>query len=156
MPRATKDPTTRDTKGRFQRGSSGNPAGRPQGSRNRATIAALELLDGHAEALTSKAVELALAGDMTALRLCLERLIPNCKDLPISIDIKPESGGSRGLAEILRKVLEGLASGDITPRQAADISKVLDAANRGVELVALEQEVGELQSKLEELLGVQR
>lgn len=95
-------------------------------------------------------------GDMTALRLCLERLIPTCKDLPISIDIKPESAGSRGLAEIVRKVLEGLASGDITPRQAADISKVRNAASRGAELVYLEQEVGELQSKLEELLELQR
>jgi uncharacterized protein YceH (UPF0502 family) len=114
------------------------------------------LLDGQAEALTSKAVELALEGDMTALRLCLERLIPTRKDLPISIDIKPESAGAKGLSEVLRKVLDGLATGDITPRQAADISKVLDSANRGTELVALEEEVAELQAKIEELLGVRR
>src|SRR3954452_2997748 len=53
-----------------------NP-GRPAGARNRATLAALALLEGEAEALTRRCVELALAGDTTALRLCLERLLPN-------------------------------------------------------------------------------
>jgi hypothetical protein len=45
------------------------------GSVNRATRAAGLLLDGEAEALTRKAIELALAGDATALRLCLERIV---------------------------------------------------------------------------------
>jgi len=31
-------------------------------------------LEGEAEALTRKAVELALEGDVTALRLCLDRI----------------------------------------------------------------------------------
>src|SRR3954462_15113406 len=53
----------------------GNP-GRPAGARNRATLAPLALLEGEAEALTRRCVELALAGDTTALRLCLERLLP--------------------------------------------------------------------------------
>ena len=60
----------------FKPGQSGNPLGRPKGARNRATIAAEALLDGEAEALTRKAIELALDGDTTALRLCLERLMP--------------------------------------------------------------------------------
>ena len=53
----------------FIKGQSGNPAGRPRGSRNRATRAMQTLLDGEAQALTRKAVELALEGDTTALRL---------------------------------------------------------------------------------------
>src|SRR5687768_6523834 len=53
----------------------GNP-GRPKGCRNRATLAALALLEGEAEALARKAVELALAGDTVALRLVLDRLLP--------------------------------------------------------------------------------
>ncbi len=34
------------------------------------------LLDGEAEALTRKAIDLALAGDTVALRLCMERVCP--------------------------------------------------------------------------------
>ena len=59
----------------FEKGRSGNPAGRPRGCRNRSTQAAQLLLQGEAEALTRKAVELALGGDPTALRLCLDRVI---------------------------------------------------------------------------------
>src|SRR5260370_25638786 len=60
----------------FPKGRSGNPAGRRFGSRNKATMAALELLADEAEALTRKAVEAALAGDPTAIRLCLQRILP--------------------------------------------------------------------------------
>ncbi len=46
----------------FVKGQSGNPAGRPRGSVNRGTRAAAVLLDGEAENLARKAVELALDG----------------------------------------------------------------------------------------------
>jgi hypothetical protein len=60
---------------KFQNGCSGNPAGRPKGSRDRRT-ALRELLAPHAGHLISKAVELANSGDTPALRLCLERILP--------------------------------------------------------------------------------
>ena len=59
---------------RFEPGQSGNPSGRPRGSRNATTLALEALLDGQAEALTQKAIDLALTGDMAALRLCLDRI----------------------------------------------------------------------------------
>ena len=63
----------------FEKGRSGNPAGRRPGSRNKATLAAAALLAGEAEALTRKAVEMALDGDPTAMRLCMERVLPPCR-----------------------------------------------------------------------------
>jgi Family of unknown function (DUF5681) len=60
----------------FAKGQSGNPGGRRLGSRNKPTVAAQMLLTDEAEALTRKAVELALSGDPTALRLCVERVLP--------------------------------------------------------------------------------
>ena len=59
--------------GAFPKGKSGNPKGRPKGARNKATLAAEALLDGDAETITKKAIELAKAGDLTAIRLCLRR-----------------------------------------------------------------------------------
>ena len=73
----------------FAKGRSGNPAGRPRGSRNRSTLAAQMLLQGEAEALTRKAVELALGGDPTALRLCLDRLIAPHRERPMSLALPP-------------------------------------------------------------------
>src|SRR6266849_3512876 len=53
----------RDRRGRFARGRSGNPAGRPRGCRDHVNHAARLLLAGEGEALTRKAVAAALAGD---------------------------------------------------------------------------------------------
>src|SRR5271166_2337074 len=55
------------------------PGDRP-GSRNKATLAAAAFLAGESEALTRRAVELALGGDPTAMRLCLERVLPPCRE----------------------------------------------------------------------------
>jgi hypothetical protein len=75
----------RNTDGTF---GSGNP-GKPKGARHRTTRAVEELLDGQSEAITQKAVDLALAGDTTALRLCLERIAPPRKDTPVLFDLPP-------------------------------------------------------------------
>ena len=68
-----------DTRGRPFR--AGNP-GRPKGSRNTTTLALKSMLDGQAEALTQKAIKLALDGDLTALRICLDRILPPAKTGP--------------------------------------------------------------------------
>ena len=69
----------RNTDGKF---SDGN-AGRPKGSRNKATIAIDSLLEGQAEALTQTAISKALDGDSIALRLCMDRIAPPMKDKPV-------------------------------------------------------------------------
>jgi hypothetical protein len=62
-------------------------AGRPNGARHRVTLAAEALLDGEGEMLTRKAIELALAGDPTALRLCLDRILPPRRERPITFKL---------------------------------------------------------------------
>ena len=47
----------------FKKGQSGNPGGRPKGTRNKTTLAMEELLDGEAEIITRKAIEKAKEGD---------------------------------------------------------------------------------------------
>jgi hypothetical protein len=89
----------------FQLGQLGNPKGRPKGCRHRATVAAEALLDGEAEGLTRKAIELALAGDTTALRLCLERILPARKDRPIRLQIpqiERRAGSNQGHGSVAR------------------------------------------------------
>ncbi len=73
----------------FEKGRSGNPLGRRVGCRNKTTIAAASLLAGEAEALTRRAVELALVGDPTALRLCIERILPRCRERTVKFVLPP-------------------------------------------------------------------
>src|SRR6516165_11199216 len=107
--------------GHFRPGQSGNPAGRPKGARNRSTIAAESLLEGEAEALTRKAVELALAGDTTALRLCIERLVPPRKDRLIEFAV-PTITSAHDAAKAISAVLAAVAEGRITPAEAAAVA----------------------------------
>src|SRR4051794_33664484 len=82
------DNTAGKQRGRpFQKGQSGNPDGRPNGSRNATTIALETLLHGQASALTQKAIDVALTGDIPALRLCLDRILPPRKDSRVAFDL---------------------------------------------------------------------
>jgi len=67
----------------WAKGESDNPRGKRQGARHRTTLAAEALLDGEAKALTGKAIELALAGETVALRLCLDRILPPRRERPV-------------------------------------------------------------------------
>lgn len=80
---------------RFKPGKSGNPEGRPKGSRNATTLALETLLDGQATALTQTAIDLALTGDMAALRLCLDRILPARKDRPVTFEGRVSDGEPR-------------------------------------------------------------
>ncbi len=93
----------------------GNP-GKPKGSRHRATQAVQALLVGEAEALTRKVVEMALAGDTTALRLCLERLAPPRKDAPVTFELPPMTSTSDAV-QAAGAILGAVAEGDLTPRR---------------------------------------
>ena len=108
----------------WKAGQSGNPKGRPKGARNKATMAIEALLDGEAEALTRKAIELALAGDMAALRLCIERLVPPRKDRPIAFDMPPITSLDDAV-NVATSVLHAVAGGDLTPNEAEGVCRVL-------------------------------
>jgi hypothetical protein len=84
----------------FQRGQSGNPAGRPRGSRNKASIRMQAMLEQRAKALVNKVVEMALAGNVAALRLCLDRLVPTRKNEPVICEMAPLEKAADAVAAI--------------------------------------------------------
>jgi hypothetical protein len=129
--------------GRFQKGRSGNPSGRPKGSRNTATMAAECLLDGQARALTEKCIAMALEGDPVALRLCLERILPPRKDRPVTFSLPPING-ARDAADLSAAVVAAVSNGDITLSEAAEIGKLIDGcmkAHNAAELGAGEKPI---------------
>lgn len=132
--------TGRDASGRF---TEGNP-GRPRGARHKATRAALALLDGEAEGLTRKAVELALDGDTTALRLCLERIAPPRKDAPVQFDLPPMQSAADA-ARAAGAVLDAVAGGDLTPTEGAHIMALVETYRRTLETSDLEARVTALE-----------
>jgi hypothetical protein len=130
------DNTGEQQAGRFTKGQSGNPAGRPRGSRNAATLAAEAMLDGEAEALTRKAIDMALAGDTVALKLCLERIYPARKDRPVTFPLPPITS-ARDAADIAAAVAQAVAAGHLTPSEAAEIGKVIEIYVKAYETAEL-------------------
>ena len=117
---------------RWKPGQSGNPAGRPRGARHKATLLAEKLLDGQSEALVQKAMEMALSGDTTALRLCLERLCPPRKMRLVNIDL-PETKTAEGIADAQSSVVQAVSGGELTPEEGAILSGILDARRKFIE-----------------------
>src|SRR6266446_3367677 len=121
----------------FEKGRSGNPGGRRRGSRNKVTLAAAALLAGESEALTRKAVEMALGGDPTAMRLCMERVLPPCRERTVKFSLPPieaaRTGTSCGpsphdVSLAMHAVTSALARGE-----AETIAGVVDTFVRAIE-----------------------
>lgn len=117
----------------FKPGKSGNPAGKPKGARHKTTLAIEALLDGEAEILTRKAIELAKGGDMQALRLCMDRLAPPRKDRSVAFAM-PSIETVDDLPAATRAIMEAVSVGDITPSEAAELGKLVDAHVRAIEV----------------------
>ena len=122
----------------------GNPGRRP-GSRNKATVAVEALLDGEAEKITRKVIEMALAGDTVAMRLCLDRLCPPRRTRPIELELpKVESAGD--VLQAQTAVIDAMAQGGITPDEASTVSSVLEVKRRSIETCELEARITELEN----------
>jgi hypothetical protein len=130
----------RNADGTFTAGN----AGKPKGTRHKATQAVLALLDGEAEALTRQAVTMALDGDGAALRLCLERIAPPRRDAPVQFDL-PRMETARDAAKAAGAVLEAVAEGDLTPTEGAHIMALVETYRRTLETTELEARVSALE-----------
>src|SRR5258708_13284395 len=108
----------------FQKGESGNPAGRPRSARNRTTVLLEDLLAEDAEAIARKAIELAKAGETAALRMCLDRLVPARKDEPGVFDLPPLDPAPHSLPAAARTVA-AVPPADLTPPAAISLPTVI-------------------------------
>ncbi len=121
----------------------GNP-GRPKGARHKTTLAMEALLDGDHDALTRKAIDLAKNGDLSALRLCLERLLPPRKDRPVSFEFPPIAS-IEDAPKAMAAIAMAVAEAELTPSEAAELSKVVEGYTRAVETADLAARLSRLE-----------
>ena len=132
---------TRNADGTFGPGN----AGKPKGSRHKTTLAIEALLEGQSEALTQAAIDKALEGDVTALRLCLDRIAPPRKDAPISFDL-PDIETAQDAASAARAILKAVAAGEVTPLEAATVMAVVEQFRRTLETTEIEERLAALET----------
>ena len=128
---------------RFKPGQSGNPAGKPKGAKNRTTVMTQALLEGEAEILVRKLIELATAGNLTALKVCVDRLCPPMKaqTAPIKVHI-PETGS---IADIANSFIKAAADGLLPPDVAAQLVSAVGTLARVVEIDELKERLAALE-----------
>jgi len=141
--------------GRWAKGTSGNPSGRPPGSRNKATLIIEQLLEDESEQLARKLINLAKEGDISALRLCMDRLAPVPKERNIHLDLIP-GHTTEELAANSQRVLTAIGEGRITPGEGQALSQILQDQCRALELVELDRRIKEVESAQSEVMNYQR
>ena len=132
----------------FTKGVSGNPAGRPAGSRNAATEMAQALLDGEADALVRKCVELALEGNPAAMKLCLERLVPR-RGRSVKLDLPPLDSAA-DIAPAIAAIARSVAEGGVSPYDGVELSRIVESWVRALEITDFERRLQELEDAKEE------
>ncbi|MDJ0823491.1 MAG: DUF5681 domain-containing protein [Paracoccaceae bacterium] len=128
MDRNNTENTYTDKRGKFAPGI----PGRPKGARNKVTRAVEELLEGQTEAISQKVVNLALEGDSSALRLCMDRIAPPRKDAPVAFDL-PAMMNADDAADAASTVLRAVSEGELTPVEGASVMALIEQYRRTLE-----------------------
>ena len=147
----TENSVKKEIPGRFKKGQSGNPAGKPKGTRHRATMAMLELLKDESQALARVCVDRALEGDIQALKLCLDRICPPSKDHPFEVTL-PKVSSVDDLPAFTGSLLDAVADGTLPPSEAEKISKIAAIHKEAVQLATFETRLSELEALIKEKL----
>jgi hypothetical protein len=104
------------------------------------------LLDGDVEALTRKAIELALAGDTIALRLCLDRILPPRRERPMSFEL-PSLLSAADATAAMAAITAAVAAGEILIGEAAELAKLVEAYAKALEANEFDQRLRALEAR---------
>lgn len=130
------------TRGRpFQKGN----AGRPKGSRHKASLLAEKLMSDDVKAIVEAVLKAARDGDMTAARLVLDRIAPTRRDNSVSFAL-PKIQSPTDAAKAFGAILAAVAAGDITPGEATEVARLIVGYITALEASEFEQRLRALET----------
>ena len=136
----------------FEKGQSGNPAGKPRGTRHASILLIEALLEGQSKALAEKLLEMALDGNIPAMRLAIERLAPPRRERPLQFRLPPlETAADATVA--LKCIVAGLADGDLTESEAKVLVGVIEAHLKVFNLVETDRRLSAIEKLLPEIVA---
>ena len=133
-----------ETRPRGRPFAKGNP-GRRRGSRNKATLLAASLAKEQGEELLRKAVEMAMGGNVHLMKFLLGRILP--RERPVQLEL-PRLDYAHDSTDAMAEIVEAVASGRISPREAVDLSEIISAFVRAIDITDAQMEIDALKSKL--------
>jgi hypothetical protein len=127
-------------------GQSGNPKGKPAGTRNKATMMVLGLMETGAEEITEAVITAAKAGDLTAARMILDRLAPPAKERPLSLAL-PDTATAEGVSAAQQSILRAVAAGDLLPGEGQTLAALVESRRKAFETQELERRIAALEAR---------
>ena len=115
----------------FQKGQSGNPNGRPRGSRNQSTLLAALLNHTQSEEVLAWIVEMAKAGNPAAMRLCMNRLAPRRRGYPVDFELPPLTTAG-DVKTAIAAISAGFGNGSLTPSEAMELARSVESFARSL------------------------
>lgn len=131
----------------FRPGQSGNPRGKPKGSRHATTVLAEQLLSSDIEAVVAKVVKKAKGGDMAAARLILDRVVPARRGRAVRFSLPPVRAPS-DVVSALAAVTAAVGCGEISSDEALQLSTVIEVAHRAIEAVDHESRLAAIEERM--------
>ena len=125
----------------FSRGNSG----RKPGSKNRATVLTAALVEGDAQEVLGKAVELAKAGNVVMLKFLLGRILP--RERLIKLDL-PRMEFVDDAVEALGRVMGAVSEGRISPSEAAAMATLINSYTRAIDMADVVKRLDTLEAQV--------
>lgn len=133
--------------GRFKKGKSGNPSGKPKGARHKASMMAEMLFENEITAVCQQVIDQAREGSMQAARIILDRLLPPKKDRPINIKL-PLIQNVADALEASRLICHAVGNGEITPLEGESLSKIVEIQAKNIELFEFQVRLDAIEQRM--------
>jgi len=140
----------RDSRGRFTKGRSGNPTGRPRGSSNKVKKLLGDRIAEVAPDLTDQLIQAARDGDNDLAFAIVRLALGSERQAPIQIDLPPIESPA-DLPKAYAALANAMCRGEIDAIGIDSVSLFLDRFTRAWELIDVEQLRQEIQILREEI-----
>jgi hypothetical protein len=129
----------------FKKGASGNPAGRPKGIKDKRHRYS-EAIEAMIPKVLDSVFQKAIAGDMTAAKMLLDRTLPTKRPEQERVQIPIKENTALNARDVLKSVFDG----DVSPDVGANLLNAITGVLKAIEVEELARRIDALEGRKNE------